>query len=306
MESHLGRSDAIFSRKIQRLLAFKGATSMTNFRLFFLLLLLMPLGGLAKPPGGITWTPFAPMTDEFDGDRLDLTKWHSTNPRWKGRRPVFFHKSCVEVRDGKLLLSAKTSAESEKLNLPRGYTHVSGFVRSRSTARFGYYEIRAKLMDSSLVSCFWASNHQREEWSEIDCVEMAAGVEEHTNFFRPNMHYFYGPHSKGSLNKHIVNPSRIKIPFDPREEFHTYGFLWTPTKIQWFIDDISVRTTPNTHCFQPLFMNINVEANKYFKALPQDDRLPAVYEIDWVRSWRPEDENNVKKSAYAEVEGKTP
>ena len=226
------------------------------------------------------------MTDEFNGDKIDSSKWFDRNPFWKGRPPVFFHQDCVSLKDGILHLQAFTSTESQKRNLPKGFTHVSGFLRSKVPVRFGYFEVRAKLMNAHLASCFWLSNHQREEWSEIDCVEMAAGVPQHAQVFRPNTHYFHGPHYKGTLNKHLVNPAKIKIPFQPTQEFHTYGVEWNATHIRWFIDDIQVREIKNTHFFQPIMMNINVEANPYFQALPKDEELPNSYQVDWVRSWR--------------------
>ena len=48
-----------------------------------------------------------------------------------------------------------------------------------------------------------------------------------------------------------------------------------------------LRESPNEHHYQALHLNFNVESNPCFKAAPDDTRLPAVYEIDWVRTWRP-------------------
>jgi hypothetical protein len=55
---------------------------------------------LATPPEGREWVPFAPMTDEFDGTALDLSKWYDHNPTWSGRPPSLFHPDCVAVPEG--------------------------------------------------------------------------------------------------------------------------------------------------------------------------------------------------------------
>ncbi len=241
----------------------------------------------ADPPKGTVWEPFLPMTDEFNGHSLDTSKWYGTNPTWRGRPPVLFHKECVSVSEGFLHIHAFDSEGSAKYDLPNGYSHTSGFVVSKKVARFGYYEIRAKLLNSTLVSGFWLNHRTPEEWSEITIVEVPAGMEKYSSVIQPNVHYFYGPHYKGTVNHHLVEPSVINLPFKTAEDFHVYGFEWTPTHMRWYIDGELVRESKNRHYFQPLKMNINVESNPYFGAAPVDSMLPAVYEIDWVRAWRP-------------------
>lgn len=242
---------------------------------------------LASPPPGREWTPFPAMTDEFDGDQLDGKKWYDHNPTWRGRRPVRFHPDCVAVSNGILRVSAMDAEASSKREPGRGFTHISGFVRSRAVTRFGCFEMRAKLMDSTLVSCFWLTHVGDEEWSEIDVVEVPAGIPRHERTLHPNLHYFHGPHYRGSTRDHLTDPSSHPLPFRMADDFHVYGVEWTPTHIRWYVDGEQIRETENTHHFQPLEMNMNVEANQYFDALPDDRRLPAVYEIDWVRAWRP-------------------
>ncbi|MDF7825585.1 family 16 glycosylhydrolase [Pontiellaceae bacterium B12227] len=240
----------------------------------------------AAPPAGQDWVVFEPMTDEFNGGRLDREKWYDHNPTWSGRAPTLFHPDCVAVSNGVLHISAMDSAESAKRKMPAGFTHLAGFVRSKDRCRFGYFEMRAKLMDSTQVSCFWLTHAGREEWSEIDIVEVAAGVDEYSSVLQPNTHYFRGPHYQGTLHHHLKDPSWHDLGFNMKDDFHVYGCEWNPTTIRWFVDGKLIREKHNDMFFQPLEMNLNVEANQWFGALPNDDTLPAVYEIDYVRSWR--------------------
>ena len=262
-----------------------------NFRLLpsswlFCLVLFPAIGKCETPGNSDDWVPIPQLTDEFDDAHLNQQKWFDRNPTWSGRQPVYFHKDCVELNGGLLYLKAFNAEESGKRNLPGGYTHISGFVSSRQLVRFGYFEIRAKLMNSSLVSCFWLSKHAAEEWSEIDCVEMPAGIKKHNQLFRPNLHYFYGPLYQGSHKKHWVSPSQVKLDFDPTKDFHTYGVEWDSQFLRWYVDGKMVRESPNQYHFQPLNVHINVEANNYFGATPNDNQLPSTYQVDWIRSYR--------------------
>ncbi len=260
-------------------------------RITLLMILTIYMSGIcenlhADPPKDRKWIAFDPMTDEFNEDSLDTTKWYPNNPYWKGRPPAFFHKDCISVSDGLLHVSAFNSTESAKNKLPKDFTHISGFIVSKSFIRFGYFEIRAKLMDSTLVSGFWLNRHTQEESSEITIIEVPAGIDKYKDVLIPNWHYFHGPHYKGTLYNHLVDPSTIELPFDHVDDFHVYGMEWTPTHFRWYVDGKLVRESKNKHHFQPIHLNINVEANDYFDAFPDDTRLPAVYEVDWVRTWR--------------------
>ena len=63
------------------------------------------------------WIKFEPMTDEFEGQDLDLNKWNRGMYWWKGRQPALFSDKNVTVSDGKLHLTMrkeKLPAEAEK------------------------------------------------------------------------------------------------------------------------------------------------------------------------------------------------
>ncbi|WP_168433536.1 family 16 glycosylhydrolase [Pontiella sulfatireligans] len=249
-------------------------------------MVLCATSALAAPPEGGDWAPFEPMSDEFNAKKLDHKKWYDHNPTWSGRPPTLFHPDCVAVSNGLLHIWAFDSEESAKRKMPSAFTHLSGFVRSKERARFGYFEMRAKLMNSSQVSCFWLTHAGREEWSEIDIVEVAAGLEQHATQLRPNTHYFRGPHYSGTLHNHLVDPTHHELGFNMSEDFHVYGMEWAPTFIRWYVDGKLIREKHNDNYFQPLEMNLNIEANQWFGALPDDATLPASYRIDYVRTWR--------------------
>jgi len=47
------------------------------------------------------------LTDDFNGDKLDATKWDDHDPKWIGRPPALFMPSNVAIKNGNLELTAK-------------------------------------------------------------------------------------------------------------------------------------------------------------------------------------------------------
>jgi len=233
----------------------------------------------ADPPSEGRWEPIPELTDEFQGDRLDSTKWHDHNPGWKGRKPGFFSKDNVSVRDGKLHLVVRT--ENLK-DLPEGYhTFTTAAVKSRALVKYGYFEIRCRPMKSKASSAFWFYSITPEEWTEIDVFEVC-GVEEWKSKYNMNVHVFRTPTEKEHLSKSDV----WKAPFEFAEDYHVYALQWDEEAIKWWVDGRVVRELKNTHWHQPLHMNFDSETMPEWFGLPKEENLPSTFSIDYVRSWR--------------------
>ena len=87
------------------------------------------------------WEPFPTLTDEFDGGKLDESKWFPNNPGWLGRQPGYFNPKNVRVADGMLHLDAKKESLA---NLPAGYhTYTTAFVKGKTKVRYGYFDSRS-------------------------------------------------------------------------------------------------------------------------------------------------------------------
>jgi len=52
---------------------------------------------VAYPPQHGQWEPFPVPIDEFDGDRLNESKWFPNNPGWLGRQPGYFNPQNVRA-----------------------------------------------------------------------------------------------------------------------------------------------------------------------------------------------------------------
>jgi beta-glucanase (GH16 family) len=235
---------------------------------------------LAGPPSGGRWEVIQELTDEFEGDRLDLTKWHDRNPGWKGREPGFFSTNNVSLSDGKLTLTAR--AENLK-GLPHGYhTFTTAAVRSKAPVKYGYFEIKCRPMTSKASSAFWFYNSTEAEWTEIDVFEICGVGEQWKQTYNMNVHVFHTPAEK----KHWFSEGTWKAPFVFADDYHVYALKWDKDAITWWVDGKVVRELKNTHWHQPLYMNFDSETFPDWFGLPDKETLPSTFSIEYVRSWR--------------------
>lgn len=235
----------------------------------------------AAPPAGNDWKSLPGLTDEFDGTTLDASKWYDHNPTWLGREPAFFSTNNVTVADGKLHITARAE---ELPNLPKGYhTFTTAAVQSKALIKYGYFEIKAKAMDSHASSAFWFFNHEPNEWTEIDVFEISGGSPEKERTYHMTVHVFITPEDG---KKHWKDGTTWEAPFRFADDYHVYGLEWNEKEIKWTVDGKVVRTLKNTHWHQPLSMNFDSETFPQWFGLPDKSELPATYSIEYVRAWQ--------------------
>ena len=236
------------------------------------------------PPKGSRWVAIPELTDEFDGEKLDSSKWHDHNPTWKGRQPAWFAKHNVTVSKGMLHLAMR--AENLK-GLPKGYhTFTSAAVKSTAAVRYGYFEIRCKPMDSHGSSAFWFYAQTPEIWTEIDVFEMGAGAPKHERIVHMNAHVF---HTLVNPDRHWSKGGKWTAPWRLADGYHVYSLQWDADELKYLVDGAVVRRMPNTHWHQPLYLNFDSETMPKWFGLPKTKDLPSTFSIDYVRSWRKAD-----------------
>ncbi|MDP6545885.1 MAG: family 16 glycosylhydrolase [Phycisphaerae bacterium] len=230
--------------------------------------------------GTIKWTPLAALTDEFNGAKLDETKWHPNNPTWKGRQPGFFSKKNVTVVGGKLNITMKAETLPD---LPKGYnTFTCGAVKSKTKVLYGFFEARCRAMDSRGSSAFWFYDSTKEIWTEIDVFEIGGKAPKHERAVHMNVHVFHTPTEK----KHWSKASTWKAPYRLADDYHTYGLDWSKESIKFYIDGVLRRTVKNTHWHQPLYLNFDSETMPKWFGLPKKENLPSTFSIDYIRAWK--------------------
>ena len=275
------------------------------------------------------WTPFVPLSDEFNGNKLDGKKW-STDPRvvgWAGRKPGLFSAANVRVENGTLKLFAREAHRNA--SWPEGFDNfTTAAIHSIAHTSQGYFEVKSRSGSSSISSSFWFhQNDGKGSWTEIDVFESVGGNAPHavpgmnTTMMCTHTHVFelagvprqaipqkcgctfgdrVGEKRKSNIGEKSLRPCSIgtcvpmKWGFD--DGFHVYGLEWNDTSIVVYADGNQVGDAYDASCFaQKIGMDFDRETMPGWMGTPD---LPfaesAPFEIDYVRVWKPsEGDDNI-------------
>jgi beta-glucanase (GH16 family) len=257
-------------------------------------------------PMGDDWAFDSQFSDEFNGQKLDDKKWWDFNPEWYGRKPGFFARENVAVKDGSLQLTARVQKPEEVTveNRVRGYDRfTTATVKSKKRICYGYFEARCKSMKASVCNAFWlydplnppAKYREGGFSEEIDIFELFGKPtkKEYDRVYCTTVHRFYTPYVESIANAKQTplakKAAKQRVPFDFSADFHVYGFLWTPTEMKWYVDGREVFARDNDYYTTPLYVMFDSEIMKDWVGLPDAADLPSTFYIDYVRIWRHKD-----------------
>ena len=236
------------------------------------------------------WVRYEPMWDEFEGGSLDTNRWVVGMYWWQGRQPAWFSPSNVVVRDGRLHLTMRKEpvpADMEK----RGYrNYTSAALHTRARTGYGYYEVKARPMNSGGSSSFWFQQEDRKaapDWdTEIDVFELCGKSAQHDRRYYMTLHVSRTPREK----RHWQVGAYWLAPWRFAEDFHVYGFEWGRVELRWYVDGVLVHTVQNTHWHQPLYLIFDSETMPEWFGMPQDADLPSTFSIEYLRAWKTDKE----------------
>ena len=261
---------------------------------------------LTDPDNVEGWTVFEPMTDEFDTDTLNTSKWYNYNPNWKGRAPGLFQPGNVKLNNGTLELWA---TYNDPIYPPSdGYHNWStSTVTSVSMILYGYVEIKAKLGSSKISSAFWFTSGIDGNWTEIDVFEESGPINQTQNYYGqlhenthintlngiPNQEFpklcNCTPDEPNNMTiSPCSQPYNYDISFhDFASDFHVFGMNWTETRLITYLDGKTIRDIENS-CFKyPFYLLFDRETMPDWFGLPDPSQLPdQPYQIEYVRAWQ--------------------
>lgn len=222
--------------------------------------------------------------DEFDGTAVNETDWmyRDAGPYSKG----YNRKENVRVSGGLLHIDYKRE------QIGGVWYNTCGGLVTKKLFGYGYYETRAKLFNATtgLHSSFWSmglSNHIQYDNITGLGAEITAGnlpyynqILEIDGFEHDSGNNYFDSgtivHVNGFANK------RQTVSTTPND-WHVYGYEWTPTYIKYFVDGTLVHTvnfSTNPMPYAP--------ANFWFTALGYKDvsdysQLPGESQYDYFR-----------------------
>lgn len=175
-------------------------------------------------------------------------------------------------------------------------TSITTFAHDKSqgrTWRFGYFEARMKWdVVRGAWPAFWLMPIQDatgadtqngvKEHGEIDVFE---GQGDYPNTFFGTIHDWKNNQSTAN------NPNWYNLPVGFNfAAFHTYGILWVPGRVTWYVDDVVAYSapTPAVVDVEDFFIVLGSQegANWTHGSMAGVDAQKINLDVDWVRVWQ--------------------
>jgi beta-glucanase (GH16 family) len=228
------------------------------------------------------WTVDASMSDEFNGTRLDSSRWRTNIAGWPGRPPALFVDHNVTVTSGTLQITMQKEAVDVQYAKLGYHDYTTGAVQSTGRVLYGYFEVRAKAMKSAGSSGFWFSAKDQDNWNEIDVAEMGGRPPADPRRVFMSVHVFEQHGVKVTRNE----TRGVTVRSSVVDGFHVYGLHWSATSVDFYIDGRLHQHLKNTSWHTPATMILDAESQLDWWGMPLDSDLPSAFIIDYVRAWK--------------------
>ncbi|MDP4693853.1 MAG: sulfatase-like hydrolase/transferase, partial [Opitutales bacterium] len=254
-------------------------------------------------PEEVNWESVAELSDEFEGDALDLTKWHADPMAhgwgWVGRPPAIFLERNVSVDDGKMKVTVGKLDEPVYVGGDR-FVYEGAIVRSILPAATGMYvECRMKANATEMSSTFWLMTKGDTSLSqELDIQEcIGKPVQEAVDWAQDWDRIF---HSNMIRRNPDMEPDRVQLQ-DQRsmternsQDFHVYGAWWkSEREVLFYLDgEYQYTIRPEVDWNMPAYIHMAIETYDWnpvgdtgtlIEHGTLDERTT---QYDWIRTWR--------------------
>jgi beta-glucanase (GH16 family) len=211
--------------------------------------------------------------EEFEGDALNDETWNVLDDAFGyGNRKQHYTPRNVGVSEG--LLKIETKEEWSE-----GMPYTSGAVTTRDKVVFqqGKIEVRARMPSGQgLLPAIWLWNNQRQEFPEIDIVEIL-GQE-------PGLAWSTVHYEVGGLYGKTYSVADLE---DLTADFHIYGLEWHEEKLTFLIDGNPVYTTSSFIPVEDMYLFINTGVGGDWVGNPDETTgLPKELLVDWIRYYK--------------------
>lgn len=254
--------------------------------------------------------------DEFEASSLSTKNWsRATKMAATAEMTLDDTELTTRTENGYLVMNAIRYWDPKKAGVEFAAPWSVTTMETMSY-KFGYVEIRAKVpFKKGVWPSFWTSSSgalgdvdyvkQYGYSTEIDIFEVFSSVDT----LAPNIHKWYsgGDHTMWAVQEGNSNEWYKFESSDISDEYHTYGFEWSSTKITMYIDGKDYYTYDITKNFDngasgmggfeaPIYLIFNCHlftpSSSYLPyngAEVHAPTLPAEYAIDWVRLYQKND-----------------
>ena len=169
------------------------------------------------------------------------------------------------------------------------YTSARLSTQGLQTFQYGTMAVRAKMpTGDGAWPAFWAlgENHDTAGWPASGEIDVSEVVGKQKNVTHGTVH---GPKADG---KPFSVTGSYTAPSDLSSDFHVYSATWTPTTVDFAIDDVVYSTVTKADVEksgrwvydQPFYLLLNLAVGGSFPGNPSASSVwPQQMVVDWVR-----------------------
>ena len=236
-----------------------------------------------RSTGTGTW-----KTNFLSGNQTGASSWMShtlqsnneqeiyVDPSYAGSGTTALGLNPFSINNGVLTITA-TNTPTADLSVLNNYKYTSGLLTTEKsfTQTYGYFEIKAELPSGQGVwPAFWMLPADGSWPPELDVMEQIGGksVYETSHFVNSS-----GTITSTGFSSYVPTNAT---------GFHTYGVLWTPTTLGWYVDGVEVATaaTPSD-MNKPMYMLVNLAIGGNWPGSAPSNFTSAQMQVDYVRAY---------------------
>jgi beta-glucanase (GH16 family) len=160
-----------------------------------------------------------------------------------------------------------------------GFEYVSGMISSHQKIAFqyGYAEMRARIpAGQGMWPAFWMMPDTGDWPPEIDVMEIIGSEIDrvYTTYHRME-------------NDQLISLGSWWTGGDYSLDYHTYGVLWQPDRLVWYIDGVERYRTSDHVPAEPMYLIANLAVGGNWPGAPDNTTVfPADLEIDYIAVWQ--------------------
>ena len=260
------------------------------------------LEGQDPKPEGSEWVLVENMSDEFEGNTVDEEKWQISGQGWIGRAPGLFMAENVKVSDGSMKITTTILPKAIEKNGLK-FTHGGGYVGSRKSMTYGYYECKVRANKTFMSTTFWLINSAQGKkdcdtrTTELDVLEVVGHINNNGAWcarfdeqMNSNTHSRNVP--KGCNYPTATQGAKADLGGKAYDDFHVYGVWWKSKSEVWFYLDgkLTEKITPPADFDLDMYLRMVVETYDW-NPVPKDGGMnlseaDRTSTYNWVRSWK--------------------
>ena len=263
------------------------------------------------------------FTNEFNGAELDQEQWTNDVNSWG---TWSWDPNNAYIKEDALALRMYQETHSRN---GKDFYFKSGIYQNRETVTYGYFEtsIKASAKGQGTCPAFWLysrgqpipTEEDAVQYCEIDAIEIFQVPNQlqrlemnlHTRIIENGQLTWKRP---GQGNRDLTHNTWV-APWDPRDDFHTYGVWNRLDSIIWYVDGIQRGAKKNHYWHLPMYptvsMGLRTPYERYINGVrtiqpypdtEPEEGFPTEMFCDYVRAWKTDPQLYADKEKYYNAE----